>query len=122
MAKTFGHESEGNAVDVTLDYTISGEKAILVDSMVGFPAKSGDSGDTVAIDASRSLYSMQLPAGLTPSVGDRLYVTVASVTEHDIPDAAWSTTSGAGKLLFGFVLSEKDANNYADVKLANFSS
>lgn len=121
MAKTFGPDNDGNSVPATLSHTISGEKAIYVDGLAGFPFKSGDSGDTVDISADTRVYRMQLPSGLSVSPGTRLYITTASVTAHDIPDGAWATSSGAGKVLFGVVLSEKDASNYADVKQVSFS-
>ncbi|MAU11114.1 MAG: hypothetical protein CL607_14940 [Anaerolineaceae bacterium] len=116
-----GPKSDGNAVDVTLSHSISGRKPILVNNIPGFPHESGDSGDMRAISADGAVYRVDIGASLTPSIGDTIYVTVASVTAHEIPAAAYSTSSGAGKVPFVRVLSEKDANNFIDGKLINFS-
>lgn len=121
MAQGFFKETDGNSVNVTLQYTISGEKPILVDGIAGLTFDSGNSGDTRAIFADGALYRVQMPAALSISIGDTIYVTVASVTEHEIPDGAYSTTSGAGKVPFLRALSEKDANNWIDGKLINFN-
>ena len=121
MVQSFYKETDGNSVDVTLEHTISGEKPILVDGIPGLPFESGDSGDTRAMRSDGAVYRVLMPAGLSISVGDTIYVTVASVTEHEIPDAAYSTSSGAGKVPFLRALSEKDANNWIEAKLINFS-
>lgn len=119
MATTFYKETDGRSVDVTLSHTISGEKPIAVSGIVGLPFASGDSGDTVAVRSDGAVFRWQAPAGLSLAVGDEVYVTLASVTEHDIPDGAYSTTSGAGKKRLFVVLTTKDASNWCDVKLAN---
>jgi hypothetical protein len=122
MAQTFYKETDGQSVDVTLEHTITGEKPILVDGIAGLPFESGDSGDTRAIRADGAVYRVQIPAGLTVAIGDTIYVTIASVSEHEIPDAAYTTSSGAGVVPFLRVLSEKDSNNWIDGKLINFNS
>lgn len=122
MVQGFYKEHDGNSVDVTLQYTITGEQPILVDGIAGFPFESGVSGDVRALRADAAVYSVQLPAGLAVSVGDVIYVTVATVTAHEIPDGAYTITDGAGVVPFLRVLSEKDANNWADCKLINFNS
>lgn len=120
MATTFYKETDGKSVDVTLSYAISGEKPVAVDNIVGLPFGSGDSGDTVPLRSDGAVFRWQAPAGLALAVGDDVYVTLASVTAHDVPDAAYSTTSGAGKKRLFVVLTEKDSANWCDVKLANF--
>jgi hypothetical protein len=116
-----GPKTDGNAIDVMLEHSISGRKPILVNNIPGFPYESGNSGDKRALSADGAVYRVYIGASLTPSIGDKIYVTVASVTEHEIPEAAYSTTAGAGKVPFVQVISEKDANNYVDAKLINFS-
>lgn len=121
MAQEFYKETDGNSVDVTLSHSISGQKPICVDGLPGFPFVSGNSGDVRAIRADGGVYRVQIPAALSVSFNDTIYVTVASVTAHEIPDGAYSTSSGAGKVPFLRVLSEKDANNWIDAKLVNYS-
>jgi predicted RecA/RadA family phage recombinase len=121
MAQEFYKETDGNSVDVTLVHDITGEKPIAVDGLVGVPFKSAESGDTVALRTDGAVLRWQAPSGLSLSVGDRVYVTLASVTEHDIPDGAYSTTAGAGKEALFRILSEKDADDWCDVKLINNS-
>lgn len=120
MSQEFYKETDGKSVDVTLSYPISGEKPVAVDTIVGVPFNSGDSGDTVPIRADGAVLRWKAPAALTLAIGDKVYVTLASVTMHDIPDAAYSTSSGAGKVELFTVLTLKDADDWCDVKLTNF--
>lgn len=120
MAVEFRKETDGKSVDVTLSYPISGEKPVAVDGIVGLPYNSGDSGDEVPLRADGAVYRWKAPSGLSLSIGNKVYVTLASVTMHDIPDAAYSTSSGAGKVELFTVLTEKDADDWCDVKLTNF--
>ena len=123
MAKTFYKDTDGKAVDFTLSYTISGEKPILVNDIPGFPSESGDSGDMRSITADGGVYQWQAPAALSLSIGDTVYVDVSEVSgTHEIPDAAFTTTSGAGNVPFLRVLEEKDSNNWTSGKLINFNS
>lgn len=122
MAREFYYKSDGNAVDFELSYAISGEKPILVNGIPGLPSESGNSGDLRSLAADGAVYRVNIGASLTPSIGDILYVTKASVTAHEIPAAAYTLTAdGANTVAFLRVLSEKDANNWIDGKLINFS-
>lgn len=122
MAQEYYKETDGNAVDVTLTHSISGQKPILVNDIPGFPYESGDSGDMRALSADGAVYRVQIPAGLTPEIADTIYVDTTAVTEHEIPDAAYTTTSSGDTVPFLKVLTEKDANNWIDAKLINFSA
>jgi len=120
MAREFWPKNDGKSVNQTLSYSISGVKPVLVNNIPGFPYESGDSGDERAISADGAVYRVDVGASLSVSIGDTVYVTVASVTAHEIPAAAYSTSSGAGKVPFLRVLSEKGADNFIDAKLINF--
>lgn len=122
MATTFQKETDGKSVDVNLVYTISGERPILVDNMVGIPEQSGDSGDTIAMRCDGSVFQWQAPSSLSPNVGDIIYVDISDTgSAHDVPDAAFTTSSGADAVRLFQVLEEKDANNWCIVKLINFT-
>jgi len=122
MVQSFYKDDDGNSVNVTLEHTITGEKPILVDGIAGLLFDSGDSGDVRAMRSDGAVYRVLMPAGLTVNVGDVVYVTKASVTAHEIPDAAYTTTAdGANTAPFLRALSEKDANNWIEAKLINFS-
>lgn len=120
MAQEFYKETDGKSVDVTLSFDISGEKPVAVDGIVGLPFKAGESGETVPLRSDGIVCRWQAPTGLSLNIGDKVYVTHASVTEHDIDDAAYSTSSGAGKSELFTVLTEKDDDDWCDVKLTNF--
>jgi hypothetical protein len=121
MAQTFYKETDGMSVDVELIYTISGERPILVDGLVGLPFQSGDSGDTVAMRADGSVHQWQAPSGLSLAIGDTVYVDISDAgSNHDVPDAAFTTTSGGDTVALFKVLTEKDADNWCIVKLINF--
>lgn len=120
MAREFYPKTDGNAVDFELSYTITGEKPILVNGIPGFPSAAGVSGDVRSLATDGAVYRVNIGASLTPSIGDILYVTKASVTAHEIPAAAYTLTAdGASTAAFLRVLSEKDANNWVDGKLIN---
>lgn len=92
-------ESDGKAVDVQLEYTVPGQgEPVLVDGWLGLAMESANSGDYTALSIDQREYQFELPSGLSVSKGDTVYVTSADVTEHVIPDSAYSTTSGAGKV------------------------
>lgn len=124
MVQGFYKETDGRAVDVTLQYTITGQQPILVDGIPGFPSEAGVSGDVRALSADGAVYRVNIGASLSPSIGDVIYVTLASVSGvHEIPTAAYTTTAdGANTVPFLRVLSEKDANNWIEGKLINFNS
>lgn len=122
MATTFHKETDGKSVDVNLVYTITGERPILVSDMVGIPEASGDSGDVVAMRCDGSVLQWQAPSGLSLEVGDIVYVDVSDTgSAHDVPDDAFTTSSGADAIRLFQVLEEKDANNWCIVKLINFT-
>lgn len=120
MAQTFYKETDGKSVDVSLDYTISGERPILVDGWVGLPGGSGDSGDSVALICDGAVYQWQAPTGLSLNVGDTVYVDISDTgSANEVPDAAFTTTAAADTVPLFKVLEEKDANDWCIVKLIN---
>lgn len=120
MAETFFKETDGKSVDVTIDYTISGERPILVDNWVGLPSQSGDSGDTIALVCDGGVYQWQAPSGLSLSVGNIVYVDISETgSANEVPDSAFTTTATADTLPLFKVLTEKNASNWCDVKLIN---
>lgn len=104
-------ESDGNAVNVTLSYTVDKDKIAVVEGWVGIAGSSGDSGDTIALAVDNREYQITVPAGLAVAKGAILYITVATITGHYPDDAAYTTTAGAGKVAFAKATAEKDANN-----------
>lgn len=104
--------SEGRAVQFTAEYTIGARMPALFDKFIGVTTNSGNSGETVVLDIEQVEYQIDVGDSLDPSVGDVIYVTVASVTEHEIPNTALTTTAdGANTRAFLKVTSAKDANN-----------
>ena len=104
-------ESDGKAVDVDLLYTVLKGQPIYVDGWLGLAAQSGDSGDSIALIADDREYQFLVPAGLSVSKGDIVYITVATVTGHYPDDEAYTTSAGAGKVAFFKATADKDANN-----------
>lgn len=104
--------SEGRAVQFTAEHTIGARMPALFDKFIGVTTNSGNSGETVVLDIEQVEYQIDVGDSLDPSVGDVIYVTVASVTEHEIPNTALTTTAdGANTRAFLKVTSAKDANN-----------
>lgn len=113
MATTTVHkESDGLSTTQTLSYTIRGDLPVFVNGWFGIPAKSGDSGDSVALAVEKCEYQFKVPIAVAN--GDVVYITVVLVTEHEIPDAAYGTSSGAGKLALFKATGDQDANDYVN--------
>ena len=104
-------ESDGKAVNVDLLYTVAKGAVIYVDSWLGLAGGAGDSGDTIALVADEREYQFKVPAGLSVSKGQIVYVTVATVTGHYPDDEAYGTSAGAGKIAFFKATADKDSNN-----------
>lgn len=104
-------ESDGLACNVDLLYTVLKDSVIYVDGWLGLAGESGDSGETIALVADDREYQFVVPAGLSVSKGDIVYITVATVTGHYPDDEAYGTSAGSGKWAFFKATAAKDANN-----------
>ena len=104
-------ESDGKAVNVDLLYTVAKGAVIYAESWLGLAGSDGDSGDTIALVCDDREYQFEVPAGLSVSKGDIVYITVATVTGHYPDDEAYGTSAGAGKIAFFKATADKDANN-----------
>jgi hypothetical protein len=105
-------ESDGKAVTLQLVEDVDAPTVIHARSFFGVTMASGKSGDFRAITIDRFEYQFTVPAGLTiASAGVRVYVTLADITANIIPDAAYSTTGGAGKHCLFISTGPKDSNN-----------
>lgn len=104
-------ESDGKAVDVDLLYTVVKDSLIYVDGWLGLAGDDGDSGDQIAIIADDREYQFVVPASLSVSKGDIVYITVATVTGHYPDDEAYGTSAGAGNIACFKATMDKDDNN-----------
>ncbi len=104
-------ESDGNAVDVTLDNTVGKGQVAVVEGWLGIAGASGDSGDEISLAVDNREYQFTVPAGLAVSKGDIVYVDVADLTGHVPDDTAYATTAGAGLVAFFKATADKDAND-----------
>jgi len=104
-------ESDGKAVNVDLLYEVDKGAVIVADGWLGLAGAAGDSGDTIALVADNREYQFKVPAGLSVSKGDIVYLEVADVTGHYPDDEAYTTSAGAGKIAFFKATADKDANN-----------
>lgn len=104
-------ESDGKSVNVNLLYTVTKGQPIVADGWLGIAGANGASGETIALTADDREYQFLVPAGLSVSKGDIVYITVATVTGHYPDDEAYTTSAGAGKVAFFKATADKDANN-----------
>lgn len=94
-------DSDGDAVNVTLSYPVPGQKEpVYVQGWLGLAEGSGNSGESVALTIEHGFYQVLVPSSLTLNKGDVLYVILANVTAHVIPDNAWATSAAAGRKAF----------------------
>ncbi len=110
VGDTFAY-TDGESVTVDLLYTVTAKQVAVVEGWLGIVVEGGASGDMVALDIASKEYQMYVPAGLSVSKGDIIYIEVADVTGHTPDDTAYGTSSGAGKTAFMKATSDKDVNN-----------
>ena len=111
VGKSVYKESDGNGIHVTLTATVEGKQLAYVNGWAGITGESGNSGETIALDISGIERQFEVPAGLAVNKGDKVYIDTAQVTGHTPNDAAYSTSSGAGKIPVFKATSAKDGNN-----------
>lgn len=116
MATTVaGHEnhfySDGKSVEVALTATVVKGALAVVEGWLGLAAADGVSGDSINLLADNREYTFKVPAGLSVSKGNIVYITIATITGHYPDDEAYTTSAGAGKLALFKATADKDANN-----------
>lgn len=104
-------ESDGKAVDVDLLYEVSKGQLAVVDGWLGIAGSNGESGEQIALIVDDREYQFEVPANLSVSKGDIVYIEVADVTGHDVDATAYGTSGGAGKIALFKATMDKDANN-----------
>jgi plastocyanin len=105
-------DNDGKAVNVTLSYETEALAVAYVDGFLGITATSGESGDEIALTIDRRAYQFTVPASLDVSKGDTVYIILANVDiDHEPPDDAYTTTSGAGRKALFKAIEDKDSNN-----------
>lgn len=105
-------DNDGKAVNVTLDYATPANEVVYVDGFLGITAQSGLSGDEVALTIDRRAYQFTVPDSLDVSKGDKVYIITANVDiNHQPPDDAYTTSSGAGRIALFKAIEDKDSDN-----------
>jgi len=104
-------ESDGKSVDVSLSYTVGKGQVAVVESWLGVAQSSGDSGDQIALAVDDREYQFKVPANLSVSKGNIVYLEIADLTGHKPDDTAYGTTAGAGKIAFFKATMDKNASN-----------
>ena len=106
-------ESDGQAVTVTLTHTIEGSAVVYAQGFLGISARSGDSGDSVALSIDRQEYQFTVPASLSVSKGDIVRLDTTAITNtHIPPDGAYNKNAlSATNISLFKATSDKDANN-----------
>lgn len=108
--KTY-YESEGASVQVALSHTVAASDVAYVEGWLGIAAGDGDSGDTIALTISREEFQFEVPAGLSVSKGDTVYIDTTDLTGHTPDGTGYATSSGANLVALFKATSAKDANN-----------
>lgn len=112
VGKNVYKESDGQAVNVDLLYTVEANQLIVADGWTGITMAAGESGDTIALDIQMGIErQLEVPSSLSVSKGDIIYLEVADVTGHTPDSTAYSTSAGSGKIALMKTTSAKDANN-----------
>jgi hypothetical protein len=106
-------ESAGKSVQVNLSHTTGAMEPALIEGWLGITAVGGESGDLIALTIAQEEYQFDVPDALDVSKGVVVYVTLASVTAHEIPDGAFNTDGGAGTKALFRATADKDTSGGA---------
>lgn len=105
-------ESHGRGVSVTPTNTLAKGDVCYINGFTGIAADDADSGDAVVLSIEQVEYEVFVGTSLSVSKGDVIYVTTASVTADVVPQAALSTSSGAGKKALFKATENRDSSGY----------
>lgn len=100
MAETL--RSDGKAVDVTVDATITKGDVVYKDGFAGIAMQDAVSGETIALEIAQREHEINV-GGISAAKGAILYITAAT--------GAITATAGSGKAPFCKVTVAKDSNN-----------
>lgn len=100
MAETL--RSDGKAVDVTVDATITKGDVVYKDGFAGIAMQDAVSGETIALEIAQREHEINV-GGISAAKGTILYITAAT--------GAITATAGSGKAPFCKVTVAKDSNN-----------
>lgn len=106
-------ESDGSSVTVSLSYTIQANAVIYAQGFLGISARSGDSGDSVALTVDRQKYQFTVPSTLAVAKGNIVRLDTTAITgTHIPPDAAYNKNAESTTNINLFkATSDKDSNN-----------
>lgn len=104
-------ESDGKAVNVLVTAKVAKDSLIVAEGWLGIAGGDAASGESVALIVDDREYQFKVPAGLSVSKGDIVYITVATITGHYPDDEAYTTSAGAGNIALFKATADKDANN-----------
>lgn len=111
VGKLVYFESDGDAVNVDLLYTVEAMQLAVVDGWAGITMQAGESGDEIALELRHCERQWEVPSTLAVAKGAIVYLEVADLTGHTPDDSAYSTTAGSGKIALFKATEAKDANN-----------
>ncbi len=115
--------SDGQSVTLTITATVIMSQVAVIDGWLGVTNNSGLSGALIALDIGLVERQLIVPAAFDPSIGDIIYITIATITGHTPDDAAYTDAAGAGKIALGKVTVVKDANDVLEyITLPNLAS
>lgn len=103
--------SDGQAVDVSLLYTVKKGQLAVVDEWIGITGASGDSGENIALIVDDREWQFVMPATLDVSKGDIVYLDVDDLTGHTPDSTAYSTSAASGSVALFKATSDQDDNN-----------
>ena len=103
--------SDGNAVDVTLSYTVITHQPAYVQGWLGMVTAGGASGELTALDL-RGEYVFEVPAALDVAKGEIVRIDITDLTGHSPDDTAYNKDpASATNLSFFKATMDKDASN-----------
>lgn len=85
------NESDGEAVDVSLIYTVAGQRVAYVQGWLGITNYPGLSGNTISMSIARQEYQFEVPAGLTVAKGEIVRIDLTALsTNHEPPSGCYN--------------------------------
>lgn len=106
-----GPARDGKAVNVLLTSTVVKNDLVYAQGWLGIAGSAGVSDDSIALAIDMREYVIDVGAGLSPSVGDTIWVGVTTLTGHLPTLSGWATSSGSNRIRAFRVVTAKDTNN-----------
>jgi predicted RecA/RadA family phage recombinase len=104
-------DNDGKSVTVPATATVAAGDVVYISGWLGIAEDDVDSGEDVAVTVDMRAYQFEVPAGLSVSAGNTVWIDVTDLTGHKPDSSAYYVASGSNRIRLFRAIEDKDANN-----------